>query len=403
MKRKRVLVLTSSFPRSKKDWWAQFIANLHRNISGSYETLILGPDAPGSRKQEMFGNVYVHRFSYWYPRKLQVLTTGSGILHSSKTNILARMQIPFFIFSAGVHAFIYTAGYKPDIFHAHWTVPQGIIGVLIKKIFGIPLVVTVHGSDIFGLKRFGFLKRFVLKNCDHCTVNSSYTKKAVLQLFPAVNISVIPMGADTQRFSHRRKRIGIKKKLNKKGGPIILCVGRLIGVKGFTYAIQALPHIISKHSDVTLVIVGNGPKKQELANLARKLGVYSQVLFIASIGHDKLSSIYASSDVCVVPSITDPETGETESQGVVVLEAMASGVPVVASKNGGIPDAIVHGENGLLVPSGDIAALAKQVNKIISDKKLAKKIATGGLQKIRSTYEWEKIGKAFERVYDVLT
>ncbi|MCR4263126.1 MAG: glycosyltransferase [Candidatus Roizmanbacteria bacterium] len=399
MNKIKILVLTSSFPRSKKDWWAQFIFHIYENISKNTEVILLGPDAPGALKNETFGSVTVHRFSYWYPRRFQLLTTGSGILHSSKTNLFARMQIPLFIFSAAIHSFFFVLHDRPQIFHAHWLIPQGLIGVFIKKLFGVPLVVTVHGSDVFGLKPLKWLKRFVLKNCDVCTVNSSYTRNAVLEIYPETPVSIIPMGVDTKQFSPRKKGLHMRKKLNNRGGPILLCIGRLIGVKGFEYAIRSLPYITKEFPETKLVIVGDGPKRDELINLACELNVDTHTKFIHSIPHTELSRIYASSDICLVPSITDPETGETESQGIVVLEAMASGVPVVASKNGGIPDAIIHNKNGILVLSGNEHEISKQVIEILSDSQLSKRLRAEALLTIREKYDWKKVSGKFEEIY----
>ena len=400
MKRKtRVLVLTSSFPRSKNDWWAQFIFHIYEHISQDYDITLLGPDASGSKKNEKFGPIDVHRFSYCYPRSLQVLTTGTGILHSSKTNLFARLQIPLFIISAAIHSAVYTIQYKPDIFHAHWLIPQGLIGVFIKKLFSIPLVVTVHGSDIFGLKRLKFLKQFVLKNCDMCTVNSSYTRNAVLQIYFATPISIIPMGVDTKQFSPKRKSAVTRKELSKKGGPILLCVGRLIGVKGFEYAIRSLPTILTQFSDTMLVIVGDGPKRGELVNLSKELNVYNHMKFVQSIPHEKLSAIYASSDICLVPSIIDPETGETESQGIVPVETMASGIPVIATDCGGLSDAVISGETGFIVPKKDSDAIAKHAIVLLSDKVLLKKMGKNGVRIANINYSWEKITSQFEALY----
>src|SRR5258706_12697368 len=164
MNKKKVLVLTSSFPRNSYDWWAQFVLNLHAHVNKeNYETIIIAPHAPGAQLTETMLGIHVKRFPYFYPYSLEKLTSGSGILHSGKTSILAFIQIPTFIFMETLTAIAELSKQNYNIIHAHWIIPQGFIVCIGKFLYKKPLFITVHGSDLFGLKHFGLVKTMIIK------------------------------------------------------------------------------------------------------------------------------------------------------------------------------------------------------------------------------------------------
>lgn len=397
--KKKVLVITSSFPRYKTDWWAQFIANIYKNIDKQkYSITILAPHAPSAKLEEFLDGIHIIRFPYFYPFSLQKLTSGSGILHSSKENFFAKMQIIFFVSMQFLTTLKMLIKNKYDLVHIHWVIPQGLELLAAKYLFKIPVIATVHGSDLFGLKKLNLFKKLVLENADLCTVNSSATQNEVLKIAPKTKTVFIPMGVNTKVFSSDKK--SKKVKLNYDNANLILAVGRLIGCKGFIYLIKAMPAILKKFPNTKLLIVGSGPERQNLENLVQKLALPSNAVnFLGSVNHEELSRIYASSDIFVAPSITDPVTGETEGQGIVVLEAMASGIPVVGSICGGIPDLISHNEDGLLIKQKDSKSLAMAIIKVMKNKDLRDKFIKKGKLKIEKNYSWEKIGEKFTNIY----
>lgn len=206
MKKKKVLVVTSSFPRSTTDWWAQFVLNIYKFLpKKEFDVTILAPHAPGSKLVEELEDNKIIRFPYFFPFALEKLTSGSGILHSSRVNIFSMFQIPLFISSQILLGCIYLLTHEVDVVHAHWILPQGILAVISKKLFRKKVILTVHGSDIFGLKKYNWLKKIILNSVDMCTVNSSATQKAVLALSSSINTKIIPMGVDTLIFSPKKR------------------------------------------------------------------------------------------------------------------------------------------------------------------------------------------------------
>lgn len=397
--KKKILVITSSFPRYKNDWWAQFIASIYKNIDKSiFDITIVAPHAPGAKLIEDIEGIKVVRFPYFYPFSLERLTSGSGILHSSEESIFAKLQILFFVAMQFIYSCALLIKNRYHLVHIHWIIPQGIEGLLIKFFFNTPVIATVHGSDLFGLKQFNFFKKIILKNATICTVNSSATLKEVKNIEPRTKIELIPMGVDTKMFSSDKKKVLLKKQY--KNATLLLAVGRLIGCKGLDYLIQSLPTVINRFPNIRLLIVGDGPERKNLEYLIKKCNLAQDVvIFLGSVPHAQLSTIYASSDMLIVPSVTDKKTGETEGQGIVVLEGMASGIPVIGSACGGISDLIINGKNGLLVKERDVRGLSNAIIKMILDKKLEDICIKNGQQMVRKEYSWEVVGEKFTHLY----
>ncbi len=396
----KILVLTSSFPRYKNDWWAQFILNIYRSLDlNKFDITVIAPHGLNAKKNEKIDDIKVRRFTYFYPNNLQMLTSGEGILYTGR-KWLGKLQIFTFVLTEMLATLKALAKNKFDIIHAHWILPQGIIAIIAKFIFRKPVVVTVHGSDIFGLRSLDYVKKFVLKHCNVCTVNSKSTFDAVKELYPKTNISLIPMGVDFQMFNREKRDENWRKKFGNKA-QIILGVGRLIKWKGFEYLIRAFYHVLGKFPDAKLVIVGSGPEEGDLREIANELDIEinKDLFFLGNVEHSNLSHIYATSDLFVSPSITDSRTGEKEGQGLVILEALASGLPVVASKNGGIVDMIDGRSTGLLFNERDYEDLSKKIIYILSNDEIGKRLSENGLKFVRNKYAWKKIGLQFSELY----
>jgi len=202
-------------------------------------------------------------------------------------------------------------------------------------------------------------------------------------LVPPEKIVVIPNGVDTERFSPRTPP-----SLNSNEKMVLAC-GRLVKAKGFDLLIRAAAEL--KSVQVKFVIVGTGKQKKELLKLARELEVEKKVIFLGSVPYEELPGVYASSDVVVVPS-------RKEAASRVVLEAMASGKPVVASRTGGIKEFIRDGEWGFFFEPGNFRDLAQKLLTLLSDKKLALKMGRRGREEAEK-YSWRNIATRTVAVY----
>jgi glycosyltransferase involved in cell wall biosynthesis len=396
---KRILVTATTFPRWRNDTEPGFVFYLSELLSEKgHKVTALVPHHFNAKRCELMGNIKVYRFPYFYPYKLQKLCYDGGILENLRKSIFAKIQVPFFFLAELINMKKIIQKEKIDLIHAHWILPQGVLAALFKKIFNMPYIVTVHAGDIFPIKNsfFRSLSKMALQNCDYCTVNSSYTKKAVLNTAKIGKIKVIPMGVDLGLFSKNKKNNAIRKKFEIKG-KLLLSVGRLAEKKGIKYLIMAMPDVLKKLPDVKLMIVGDGPEKENITRLISELGVSKNVILAGKIRNSELPGYYAAADVFVGPSIVTKK-GDTEGLGVVFLEALASGTCVIGSNVGGIPDIIKHGETGLLVKEKSSKRLAEAIIKVISNGKLRHKLAKQGQKYVKDNFSWENVSERFNDV-----
>ena len=396
---KRILVTATTFPRWKNDTEPSFLYHLSDLLSKKgHKVTVLVPHHFNAKRYELINNVKVYRFPYFYPYRLQRLCYDGGILENLRKSILAKIQVPFLFLMESIYMRKVVIKEKINLIHAHWILPQGILAAMFKKIFNIPYIVTVHAGDIFPVKNhfFRFLSRISLKNCDCCTANSSYTKKAVSSIAKIKNIKIIPMGVDFSVFSKHKKTIPIRKKFNIND-KFILFVGRLAEKKGLKYLIIAMQDVSKKFPDTKLVIIGDGSEKDNITGLISRLGMDNNIILAGKINNRELPDYYAAADVFVGPSIVTKK-GDTEGLGIVFLEALTSGTCIIGSNVGGIPDIIKNNETGLLVKEKNPKELAEVIIKVLSNEKLRQKLARQGQKYIKDKFSWKNIANEFDDI-----
>jgi len=388
----KVLMLTSSYPRNDSDNSSVFLRYLASNLAQQQvDVHVLAPDHPLVDNTELDANVKNHWFQY-LPRKWQQLAYGSGILPNLRRNKLLYLQVPFFLTAMFFSLFFLCKRIKPDVIHAHWVIPQGFIALIIGKLLNIPVIATAHGGDAFSLNTsiLSRLKAFTLKHCHAWTSNT----KATAETFgTANNIStptIIPMGVDIKRFQSGNA----DNLLDKKNRKIILFVGRLVEKKGVKYLIDAFSKLpVETQKTSTLWIIGDGDERATLELQAQHLGI-KNIKFWGQIQNKLLPDFYAAASVFVAPSTVDSK-GDTEGQGVILLEAMASKTPIIATTVGGIADVITHGETGLLVPPNNSSALSNSILLMLSNKKLTAECTKNAWFEVNKTYSWRAVAQQF--------
>lgn len=260
-----------------------------------------------------------------------------------------------------------------DVVHVHWPVVTGVVGWIVARLKGRPLVVTVHGGEIdtdsirssdMGSTKHKLTKQiagWVMRRADGVIVVGSHLGEVAQRVgVLSERISVINMGVDTSQFQpyskeESRSRLGIA-----TDHPVVAYVGMLTTVKGPTYLLRAMPSIVENHPTLCLYVVGAGQLEADLKNTAAALGVTRNVRFVGQKPHEEIPLWMSAADVVIMPSLT-------ESFGLAALEAMACGTPVVASYVGGLPEQIVDGQNGFLVPPKCPEAIAQKVNWLLSN------------------------------------
>ncbi len=396
MKRK-VLAISSTFPRWNNDTSPRFVYDLSEKLSSKYDMMILAPHHKGALKKEKMGNLDVRRFAYFKPESLQKLCYGGGIIPNMKSSFLARMQMPLLIKTEFFSASKLIKMEKISLIHAHWMLPQGFVGVFLKKIFKIPLIVTIHGSDLFPLKNslFKNLQNFVVRNADIITANTKSTSDELVGRFPEYSskVKIIPMGANSDFF----KKLKIKKPAKYSKNKLLLFVGRLSDQKGLQYLIDALPEVIRKEPTAKLLVIGEGPFKSELKKKINENKINGYVRFLGSLPSSDIVKYHNYADIFILPSLSN-KTG-TEALGLALMEAMSSGCAVVGTKVGGIPSLIQNGVNGILVQQKDSKQLADAIISLLKNRKRAEAMGKNAAAFIQKNYSWDKVGKEFIKIY----
>ena len=401
---KKVLVLATTFPRWQNDTTPAFVYELSKRLQeNGLEIVVLAPHYPGVKKFEIMDEMKIYRFPYFWPAKYQKLAYDGGILPNIKRSHLAKIQVPLLILSELYYTFKIIRKEKIGVIHSHWIIPSGLIGGIARKIFKISHITTAHAGDVFTIRKskiLGIIGSFVLKNSDEITANSKYTKNVItaIEYELKCNVEIIPMGVDTSRFNPN-KASDLRNVFEEEY--LILSVGRLVDKKGIKYLIMAMEDVIKVFPKAKLIIGGSGPEKEKLENLSASLGLKENVIFVGYIENSDLPKYYASSDIFVLPSI-ETKGGDTEGLGVVLLEAMACGTPVIGSNIGGITDIILNNETGFLTQPENPKDIAEKIIELLSNEKTRQRVSDNALKMITEKFSWDIVTKLFSNIYQRL-
>lgn len=393
-----VVVTATTYPRWRNDTVAPFIQEFCSHVAPYFKKLyVLAPHYAGAKQQEQQDNILVRRFRYMIPAKAQdIVYGGGGVFKIKKTPVYA-VKLCCFALSELIGTL--RLAFKDDvkIINAHWIVPQGFLAILVKFITRKKIVVSAHGADVYALKG-GFmtsLKRFTLKHADAVVVNSSATKEACQAVYPALEAQVIPMGIDMEMFSPAPKPEDLMKKYDLNGKFTILFTGRLTKVKGVIYLLQALTMLKDKNPNFKALIIGDGPDKPKLVAYAAEHGLEDNVVFMGWVDKAELPQYYHVADVMVGLSLH-------EALGIVFIEAQACGVPVIASRVGGIVDTVVDNETGFLVDVKSPDQAYERLLQLSTDANLQKKMSHAAAKVISEHFSWDNVALRYKEVFDKL-
>jgi len=281
-----------------------------------------------------------------------------------------------------------------DLVHVQWPIPNGLGALFLNKFYGVPYITTIHGEEVYLAKRYHmqFALRWLVNNSIKTVTNSSATMKACVDAgLDEDKLEVIPFGVDTEFF----RPIDVPR-TDKYFH--ILSVGYLIERKGHEYLIRAMKEILKERDDVKLKIVGSGPLEGKLKSFISELELKDYVEILKNVSDDELLRLYNSSDVFVLPAIVDSQ-GNTEGLGVVLLEAMACGLPVIGSNVGGIPDIIKDHDNGLLIGQKDYIGLCKAIIGLVVDENCKKILSLKSSETIKDRFTWLIISENYTDAY----
>lgn len=353
--RPRVLVLTSTCPAEPGDGTPEFVLTLARELSGEFAVTILTPRVPGAARRQVIDGVEVRRFRY-FPRRWEGLAHGAilGNLSHQRWRLL---EVPCLLLAMLGATASTVMRHRPDLVHAHWIVPAGLVGAAARRVWRIPLVLTVHGADMFGLRAraYDWLRPRLIRTADVVTAVSDDLARALGIPETTRAERVVPMGIHTTAI---RAAVGRRDHDPRR----LLFVGRLVEKKGVDVLLRALAGV----PDARLVVVGDGPERPRLQRLAGDLCVAGRVEFRGQQPKTAVWEELRAAGAIVIPSRV-ASSGDREGTPVVLAEAAAAGVPIVASAVGGLAEQITSDVDGILVPPEDVDALTAVLDKVVAD------------------------------------
>jgi glycosyltransferase involved in cell wall biosynthesis len=376
---------------------------------------VLAPHDAGLPPAWEAGGVEVITFRY-APRRAEVLGYGRSLAADVRVRAGVAAVAPLYALAArrAVARQLQRRGRRFDLVHAHWLVPNGVVAAAAVRRGGSAaagppapaLAIGLHGSDVFLAERRGvrMLAGWALGRARLLTGSSPELVARACGLgFPAARARVIPYGVDTARFSPDpqrrqiwRRRLGIG-----AGAPLLLGVGRMAAKKGFGVLAAALPALLAALPELHVVLAGDGDLLPELA--AATAAWRERVHLPGAVLRDTLPDLYRAADLFVLPAVHD-QRGNVDGLPNVILEAMASGLPVVASRISGIPLAVEDGASGLLVPERDAAALGAALLRLLGEgeaaRAAARRMGERGRRKAEAELTWEAIAARHREAYE---
>ncbi len=283
-----------------------------------------------------------------------------------------------------------------DIAHCHFG-QNGILALALRELEFLRakrVLASFHGHDVYvDVPRYSsWFRRFLFKRGDGFTVNSEYTAQSVLDLGGTEEeIQILPVGLDVESFSYQAR-------FRENGSPVrVLTVGRLVEKKGIQYAIRALAQL-SPNLSFEYRIVGGGPRRDELEGLVQNLGLENEVTFLGALPKEEVRRQYQWAHIFTLPSVTAAD-GDREGQGLVLQEAQACGLPVIATRHNGFPEGVQEGESAILVPERNVDALADALKSLSDQEHRWEAMGRCGRAFVESRYDSEALNERLVNIY----
>ena len=281
---------------------------------------------------------------------------------------------------------------KYDLTHSFFTVPCGIISFFLKKKFKIPYIISLRGSDVPGYsERFTFLYKFITpiikiiwKDAYFVVANSQGLCDLALKSAPQKEIGVIYNGIDINEFFPDYA----KKDKNKF---TVICVSRVTPRKGIRFLVQAVEKLSKKYDNLRLIVVGDGNERDSLENLVQEVGLKEKIAFTGPIPHENVGEYYNKSDIFALPSFN-------EGMSNTMLEALACGLPLIATNTGGAEELVKDGVNGFIVKMSDAEDLAEKIEKFLINKELEEKMGKES-RLLAEKMSWSAVAKKYADLY----
>ena len=402
-----VVMIATSYPRFEGDIVGTFMAPIAHGVAArGHAVHIVAPWHPAITRAAREGNVHFHFFRYAPVPSMNVFGYAGGLKADVSLRAAAWMAAPLALAAGWRMARRVAREVGATVMHGHWVIPGGVIASYARGT--LPLVVSLHGSDVFVAEKhalLGRLARGVFRDAAYVTACSAdLAARAVALGARPDTTEVVAYGVDVDRFApDPSQRAVIRQRLGLPAdAPLVFAVGRFVRKKGFEYLIDAAQRLSPAHPALTTVIAGDGDLADELRERARGLGLGDRVRFPGLLAHDDVAAWCAAADVIVVPSVRD-DSGNVDGLPNVVLEALATATPVVATPAGGIGQVIADGVNGRLVPERDVAALAGAIADLLRHPARGRALGVAARDHVTRHLGWGRVAERIEAAYDAAT
>jgi glycogen(starch) synthase len=382
----RVLMLSWEFPPHNVGGIAQHVYDLSTALAASGEEVHLITCADhATPEREVVNGVFVYRVN---PYNLPSHDFLTWILQLNLSMIECAVPL--------INSF---RGF--DLIHAHdWLVAYA--GRVLKHSYHLPLIATIHATEhgrnqglhndlqryISGVEWWLTYESWRVIVCSH------YMEQELQQVFqlPKDKIRIVPNGVDLERYVGKELGGFSRELYAAPDEKIVFFVGRLVQEKGVHILLDAVPKVLRFYPKTKFIIAGKGPAEEFLKEKARQMGIYDRVYFTGYIDDCTRDNLYKEASVAVFPSLYEPF-------GMVVLEAMAAGTPVVAADVGGLSEIIKHENNGLKCYPGNPDSLADNILRLLHDPVLADRLARQAYEDLQKFYTWKEIAAKTREVY----
>jgi 1,4-alpha-glucan branching enzyme len=383
----KVLMLAWEFPPMVVGGLSRHVFELSRKLaSRGHDIHVLTTHVEGYPSYEVVEGVSVHRIQTFQTRSLDFMewVFQFNLRMADYGRTLLDRYGPF------------------DLVHAHdWLV--GEAARAIKHRFTVPLVATIHATEHgrnHGLHsslnhRIHSMEWDLTYEAATVIVCSRYMEQEMLRLFnlPASKIAVIPNGIDPASLYSTAQQEAIRANYALPHERIVLFVGRLVREKGVQVLLEAIPQVLAVCPDAKFIIGGKGPMLQDLLRRANQLGIMDRVAFVGFVDDETRNALFRFCSAAVFPSLYEPF-------GIVALEAMAAGAPVIVSGTGGLTEIVDHGQDGYTVLPGNVESLQSHLIQLLQDGSTAHQMAQRAHRKVLNKYDWNSVADHTVQVYE---
>lgn len=385
----RVLHVVTAYPRYPGDPIVPWLTELIRHLRDRGVNSEIFTSAYRGGGNDGYDGVAVRRFRYMPARWERLTHEENAADRAGRSPLFALASAAYIV--AGIWAIRrLMRRERYDLVHVHWPVPHAVFGIVADQTRRTPIVTTYYGAELRLAARSRLFTRLLRVGAKRSARNVAISRHTAADLARLTGVAADVIPYSTAFIPHER--------MTTRGAQpfTVLFVGRLVERKGVAVLLEAWR--LAALPDARLIIIGDGPDRAGLEMQAAALDLAATVEFRGRVSDSDLAAAYGSADLFVLPAILDAH-GDTEGLGVVLLEAMASRVPVLASAAGGITDVVVDGDSGVLVPPADAPALAAALTRLHRDEALRAELAAKGAARVNESFSWDAIADRWLAVY----